>query len=258
MKRDCRRYKRWLDKQKAKGKKTSVFVVYESNSLEMLSNTWWLDSGATVHVINSLQGFKTKRVPNKDDLKVFVGNGERVKVDFIGLVNLELQSSLCLELVDVVYVPTMTRNLLSVSRLVKSNLQFVFDDFGFSISKNKRVVGNGMIVDGMFHLNCKLPKRGTEMLNVISTIQLSNSERINLLIEKLKALDMFKIYKAEVENQLDSKIKVVRSNRGGEFYGKFTEKGRNPGPFAVFLQQEGIVAQYTNLGTPQQNDVLER
>ncbi|BBH08689.1 transposable element gene [Prunus dulcis] len=66
------------------------------------------------------------------------------------------------------------------------------------------------------------------------------------------------VYKAEVEKQLDSKIKVVRSNRGGEFYGKFTEKGRSPGPFAIFLQHEGIVAQYTNPGTPQQNGVSER
>ncbi|CAL8075801.1 unnamed protein product [Prunus armeniaca] len=81
---------------------------------------------------------------------------------------------------------------------------------------------------------------------------------VYLIAEKSKALDMFKIYKAEVENQLDSKIKVVRSDRGGEFYGKFTEKGRNPGPFAIFLQQEGIVAQYTNPGTPQQNGVSER
>jgi len=30
-----------------------------------------------------------------------------------------------------------------------------------------------------------------------------------------EALDKFKIFKAEVENQLDKKIKVVRSNRGG-------------------------------------------
>ncbi|KAI5351223.1 hypothetical protein L3X38_004114 [Prunus dulcis] len=62
---------------------------------------------------------------------------------------------------------------------------------------------------------------------------------VYLIAEKSKALDIFKIYKAEVENQLDSKIKVVRSDRGGEFYGKFTKKGRNPGPFAIFLQQEG-------------------
>ena len=30
------------------------------------------------------------------------------------------------------------------------------------------------------------------------------------------------------------------------------------GPFAKFLEEEGIVAQYTMSGTPQQNDVEER
>ena len=53
-----------------------------------------------------------------------------------------------------------------------------------------------------------------------------------LINEKSDALDTFKIYKAEVENQLDRKIKVVRSDRGGEYYGKYDESGRNPGPFA--------------------------
>ncbi|KAI5316461.1 hypothetical protein L3X38_036168 [Prunus dulcis] len=81
---------------------------------------------------------------------------------------------------------------------------------------------------------------------------------IYLIKEKSSALDKFKIYKAEVENQLNLKIKVVRSDRGGEYYGRFNETGRNPGPFAKFLQEEGIIAQYTNPGTPQQNGISER
>ena len=55
LKRDCRRYKRWLDKQKGKGKHENVSVIYESNTVEVLSNSWWIDSGATVHITNSLQ-----------------------------------------------------------------------------------------------------------------------------------------------------------------------------------------------------------
>jgi hypothetical protein len=37
-----------------------------------------------------------------------------------------------------------------------------------------------------------------------------------LLRTKNKALDYFKIYKAKVENQLERKIKRLRSDRGGE------------------------------------------
>jgi len=62
----------------------------------------------------------------------------------------------------------------------------------------------------------------------------------------------------EVERLLDIKVKVVRSNRGGEYYGKYDEIGQHPGSFAKFLEKRGICAQYTMSGTPQQNGVSER
>ena len=76
--------------------------------------------------------------------------------------------------------------------------------------------------------------------------------------EKSKALDKFKIFKAEVENQHELKIKVVRSDRGGEYYGRHAIYGQIPEPFAKFLQKNGIVAQYSTPGEPQQNGVAER
>ena len=61
----------------------------------------------------------------------------------------------------------------------------------------------------------------------------------------------------EVERQLDKKIKIVRSDRGDEYYGRYDESG-NPGPFTKFLEKHGIRAQYTMPGTPQRNGVAER
>ena len=71
-------------------------------------------------------------------------------------------------------------------------------------------------------------------------------------------MDILKVFIDEVERQLYKKVKVVRSDRGGEFYGKSTESGQCPGPFAKFLESQGICAQYTMPGTPQQNGVTER
>ena len=76
--------------------------------------------------------------------------------------------------------------------------------------------------------------------------------------ERSEVLDKFKIFKAEVENQHNLKIKVVRSNRGGEYYGRHTPYGQVPRPFARFLQKNSIVAQYSTPGEPQQNGVAER
>ena len=50
----------------------------------------------------------------------------------------------------------------------------------------------------------------------------------------------------------------MRSDRGGEYYGRYIVSGQLPGPFAMFLTEEGIIAQYSMPDTPQQNGVAER
>ena len=80
-----------------------------------------------------------------------------------------------------------------------------------------------------------------------------------MIHEKSHTLDVFKNFKAEVENQLSKKIKVVRSDREGEYYGKYDGSGEQRlGPFAKYLMECGIVPQYTMSGTSSQNGVAER
>ena len=67
----------------------------------------------------------------------------------------------------------------------------------------------------------------------------------------------FKIYKAEVKNQLNRKIKAVRSDCGGEYYGRYDGSGRCPGPFANFLKEHGMQPSTLCQG-PRQNGVAER
>ncbi|KAG8383007.1 hypothetical protein BUALT_Bualt05G0139100 [Buddleja alternifolia] len=52
---DCPKRKAWLEKKGT----FNAYVCFESNLSEVLSNTWWLDSGATTHVSNIMQGFLT-------------------------------------------------------------------------------------------------------------------------------------------------------------------------------------------------------
>ena len=71
---------------------------------------------------------------------------------------------------------------------------------------------------------------------------------VYLLRSKDEALEMFQHFKNEVENQLDRKIKVIRSDRGGEY----------EAPFGDFCSQHGIIHQTTAPYLPQQNGVAER
>ena len=79
-----------------------------------------------------------------------------------------------------------------------------------------------------------------------------------LLHEKSQAVDVLETYITEVKRQLDRKVKIIRFDRGGEFYEKYDETGRCPGSFAKLLEKLGICAQNTMPGTPQQNGVAER
>jgi hypothetical protein len=76
--------------------------------------------------------------------------------------------------------------------------------------------------------------------------------------ERSEVLDKFKIFKVEDENQHNIKIKLVRSDRGGEYYSCHTPYDQVPGPFVRFIQENDIVVQYSMLGDPQQNGVAER
>jgi transposase InsO family protein len=73
-----------------------------------------------------------------------------------------------------------------------------------------------------------------------------------------EALDKCNIFKVEVENRHNVKIKIMRSDRGWEYYGRHTPYGQVPGPFAKFLEENNIVAQYLLPYELQQNVVAER
>ena len=70
-----------------------------------------------------------------------------------------------------------------------------------------------------------------------------------LLKQKSQAFDVFKSFKAMVEKESDGFIKVLRSNRGGEYMSK---------EFMELCQYYGIKRQFIARYTPQQNIEAER
>ena len=70
-----------------------------------------------------------------------------------------------------------------------------------------------------------------------------------LLKHKDEAFHAFKVYKAEVENQLGRNIKTLRSDRGGEYF---------PNDFNAYCEENGIIHQCSAPRTPQQNGLAER
>jgi transposase InsO family protein len=72
---------------------------------------------------------------------------------------------------------------------------------------------------------------------------------VYLLKTKYEAFNYFKTYKAEVENQLERKIKRLRSDRGGEYFSNV---------FGEFCVEHGIIHERTPPFSPQSNGIAKR
>jgi transposase InsO family protein len=72
---------------------------------------------------------------------------------------------------------------------------------------------------------------------------------VYLIKIKDEALRYFKIYKAEIENQLEKKIKRLRSDRGGEYFSN---------DFSKFCAMHGIIHERMPPYSPQSNGIAER
>lgn len=69
--------------------------------------------------------------------------------------NLGLNKFLGLE--SVTFVSSMRRNLISVSRLACSGYSFNFNKNGFDLFQYYKLVGNGLVDDGLYKLNIVQP-----------------------------------------------------------------------------------------------------
>jgi hypothetical protein len=69
------------------------------------------------------------------------------------------------------------------------------------------------------------------------------------LKNKSEAFENFKIYKEMVENEMDSKVKCLRYDNGGDFTSK---------EFMDYYNTHGIKMQFFVARTPQRNGVVER
>ncbi|KAL6321913.1 hypothetical protein AAG906_035622 [Vitis piasezkii] len=102
---------------------------------------------------------------------------------------------------DVLFVPEIRKNLVFASLLSKKGFKLVFESDKLVLTKSGTFVGKGYMSEGLFKLNVFYD-------NVIASTIKKN---------KYETIDVFKTYKNEVENQENKILKMLRSDRGGEY-----------------------------------------
>ena len=116
------------------------------------TNTWWIDSGSTIHISNSLQGMLNLRKPVSSNQFILSRNKMGSDVEALGTFYLTLDSGFVLELQMTFYVPSFSRNLISISRLVPFGYSFHFSETFFSLTYKSDCVGNGILSDDLYHI----------------------------------------------------------------------------------------------------------
>ncbi|KAL0361610.1 UNVERIFIED_CONTAM: Transposon Ty2-B Gag-Pol polyprotein [Sesamum radiatum] len=86
-----------------------------------------------------------------------------------------------------------------------------------------------------------IPARGGFSYFITFTDDHSRYGYVYLMRYKSEVFGRFKEYRLEVENQTNRRIKALRSDRGGEYLS---------GRFIDYLKENGILSQWTPLGTP--------
>jgi hypothetical protein len=118
-----------------------VTFVDESLFLSYLKSTWWIDSGTTIHVANSLQGFHTRRSLLRGERSIRATNSVEAEVEAIGELPLVLNNGFILRLHNILYVPSLSRNLISVSCLDDDGYDCQFGNRQCLILIDNKVVG---------------------------------------------------------------------------------------------------------------------
>ena len=129
-----------------------VNVCFESNIIDVSSNTLWLDSGAAIHSCNSMQAVISRRSPTSLEQYVNMGDGTRIQVDFLGVARLQLSTGNFLEFRDMAYIPSIRRNLISIPTLDRLGYSFLFGTENVKLYQNSLLIDTGVLCGNLYRL----------------------------------------------------------------------------------------------------------
>lgn len=155
MKKDCPKYKEWS--QKKRNEKANVVTSENRDQFLFVSaivDGWIMDSGATCHIVGSKEDFVEFNANHRE--KIFVANGNQVQATGRGSVRVDFLNEFgdekSIKIVDVLYVPNIKGNLISVKRLTEGGYVVNFDERHCRINKGNIQVAVADISNNLYKL----------------------------------------------------------------------------------------------------------
>ncbi|GKD58332.1 zinc finger, CCHC-type containing protein [Tanacetum coccineum] len=152
--RNCPVYLTELMKKKKLSQGASASGIFTIELYSFPSKSWIYDTGCGTHICITTQGLRGSRKLKPGALSLYVGDGHRAAVEAIGTYHLELPSGLVIVLNNCHYAPSITRGVISVSRLFDDGFVNRFDDNNvISVSKDNLVYFMAVPRDGIFEID---------------------------------------------------------------------------------------------------------
>lgn len=119
---------------------------------------WYVDSGASVHM-TAVDSWLQETTNSQTFPEIMVANQEKLQVSCKGNVRISTQQGFDITIKDVLCVPSLTTNLLSVSQLIKNHNSVSFSDTQCLIyNAKKELVAVANLIDGVYKLDiCTTP-----------------------------------------------------------------------------------------------------
>ena len=121
--------------------RANSMMASDSASTANSEHTWFVDSGASHHMTSHQEWFRDLRTPDRPGY-IETGDDTPHPIRHIGDVPFGKDGEkTCIK--DVLHVPTITKNLVSVGQLVEQGMQVRFNNDGCLIEKDGRVIAKG-------------------------------------------------------------------------------------------------------------------
>lgn len=148
---------------------------------ERTPDYWFMDSGAFLHICQDEHLFDTYK-SHSSHQHVLLGDNTKLRIKREGEVRIRLTSGDVIKLINVLHVPEITKNLLSVKQLVSDRRHAVnFDNGTCNILRDGRLLAQADLVHNLYALRTRDQCR-SEVHNV-RTIRI-NSESLTDLWHK--------------------------------------------------------------------------
>ncbi|GJW19076.1 retrotransposon protein, putative, ty1-copia subclass [Tanacetum coccineum] len=233
-KRNYTAYLAELIKKKKQVDTASSSGIFTIELFSFPTKSWVYDTGCGTHICNT-----------KHDLR---GVRKLKQVEAIRSDDLVLPNGLVIYLDNYHYAPTITRGVVSVSRLVNNDFTQCFTDYGISVSKNDVLYFNAISSNGIYEIIMINRVPNVNSIYTVSNKRAKHNLDSTYLWKRIENLQHDGLLKSTDDESFD-KCASCLSDRGGEYISQ---------KFKDYLKACGIVQQLTSPYTPQHNGVSER